>query len=336
MASRMLRGAIVGASSLLGRELAEQLNEASGASWDITLLDAEDATGQVTAAGNEPLVIQPLAPGAFDRMDIVFFAGDAPTVRTHWREAQEAGAGVVDLTGTLTSEPGIRVLAPDVSTAAIDLTTTAVVSAHPAALMLALAAGRLKQRFGAVRLIATVLEPASEQGKAGLDELHQQTVGLLSFQAVPKDVFDTQVAFNLATALGPDAKVPLEQIALRIARDFATVGDGQELALQVVMAPVFNGYAASVFVALSDSATVFEVRDALHGGVLDAQGTEDTGPSNLNASAQKKMLVVVRQDAMTPGGFWLWMAADNLLFAAQNAVACAMELAKFRPAGKVQ
>ena len=158
MASRMLRGAIVGASSLLGRELAEQLNEASGASWDITLLDAEDATGQVTAAGNEPLVIQPLAPGAFDRMDIVFFAGDAPTVRTHWREAQEAGAGVVDLTGTLTSEPGIRVLAPDVSTAAIDLTTTAVVSAHPAALMLALAPK------GVARAVAVPSESSSVDG----------------------------------------------------------------------------------------------------------------------------------------------------------------------------
>ena len=33
-----------------------------------------------------------------------------------------------------------------------------------------------------------------------MDELHQQTVNLLSFQPLPKDVFDTQVAFNLVAA----------------------------------------------------------------------------------------------------------------------------------------
>ena len=43
MAIRTLRAAIVGASTLLGRELAEQLNDAAAA-WDLTLLDSEDAT----------------------------------------------------------------------------------------------------------------------------------------------------------------------------------------------------------------------------------------------------------------------------------------------------
>jgi len=48
------------------------------------------------------------------------------------------------------------------------------------------------------------------------------------------------------------------------------------------------------------------------------------------------VLLLTRRDAALAGGFWLWMAADNLIFAAENAVACAMELAKLRPAGKVQ
>jgi aspartate-semialdehyde dehydrogenase len=34
--------------------------------------------------------------------------------------------------------------------------------------------------------------------------------------------------------------------------------------------------------------------------------------------------------------FWLWIVADNLKFAAQNAVACAAELNRLRPRGKVQ
>jgi aspartate-semialdehyde dehydrogenase len=334
MASRTLRAAIVGASTLLGRELAEQLGETTGAAWDITLLDNEDAMGQVTVAGDEPLVIQPLAPGVFERMDIVFFAGDVAATRTHWKEAQAGGAGVVDLSGTLANEAGAVVLAPEVALTGIDLATTVVVSAHPAAVMLALIAARMK-KFGAERVAATVMEPASEQGKAGLDEMHQQTVGLLSFQAVPKDIYDTQVAFNLTPGLGADAKASLAKTSQRIAKDFAAVVPGFELALQLVQAPVFNGYTASVFVTLPAMATEPEVRKALNGGVVDAF-SEDAVPSNLSASAQKQLLISVRADDVVAGGFWLWMASDNLIFAAQNAVACATELAKMRPAGQVQ
>jgi aspartate-semialdehyde dehydrogenase len=332
MAPRTLRAAIVGASTIQGRELAEQLNEAAAVMWDISLLDEEESIGQMTVAGDEPLVIQPLTPGAFERMDVVFFASDAATVRTHWKEAQASGAGVVDMTGTLAAEAGAAVLAPGVSAAAVDLTTTVVAAAHPAAVMLALAAVRLKKRFGTAKLVATLLEPASEQGKAGLDELHQQTVGLLSFGAVPKAVYDTQIAFNLTAGFGVDAKASLAKTAGRIGKDFGAIAAGCELALQVVQAPTFNGYAASVFVGLEE-ATEQEVREAVGGGVVEIVANTDESPSNLSALSQKQMLVSVRADA---GGFWLWMAADNLLFAAQNAVSCAMELAKLRPAGKVQ
>ena len=332
MAPRTLRAAIVGASTVLGRELAEQLNKASAAMWDISLLDEEDSIGQMTVAGDDPLVIQPLTPGAFQRMDIVFFASDAATVRTHWKEAQADGAGIVDLTGTLSAEAGAVILAPSVSAAVVDLTTSVVAAAHPAAVMLALVAMRLKKRFGMAKLVATLMEPTSQQGKAGLDELHQQTVGLLSFGAVSTAVYGIQVAFNLTAGFGSDSKLSLAKTAARIVKDFGAIAAGCELALQLVQVPVFNGYAASVFLALPE-ATEQEVEDALGGGVVEMVASGEESPSNLSALSQKQMLVSVRGEA---GGFWMWMAADNLLFAAQNAVACAAELAKLRPAGKVQ
>jgi aspartate-semialdehyde dehydrogenase len=34
--------------------------------------------------------------------------------------------------------------------------------------------------------------------------------------------------------------------------------------------------------------------------------------------------------------FWLWAAADNLKLTAMNAVACALEMRRLRPQGKVQ
>ena len=61
--------------------------------------------------------------------------------------------------------------------------------AHPAAVALALLLLRARKAGNVTKVIATVFEPASEHGQKGMDELHQQTVNLLSFQQMPTNVF---------------------------------------------------------------------------------------------------------------------------------------------------
>lgn len=338
MAGQIVRVAIVGASTLLGKELADELNAAATVVWDIKLLDAElagvgVAGGQMTAAGDEMLLIKTIEPGAFDGMDVVFFAGDAATTRKHWKEAKTAGAKIVDLSGALDNEPGVPVRCAliDAAERGADAVQV-VVAAHPAAVMLALVMTRLRARWADARASATVMEPASQQGSAGLDEMHQQTVALLSFQAVPKDVYDAQVAFNLSTEFGSEAKVNLGAIRERVRRDFATIA-GREassaLAMQLLQAPVFNGYTASMFVEMDADALQADVESVVEGGIVSVMTGIEPGPSNLSATEQGQVLVSVRaeSDAM---GFWLWMAADNLKLAAQNAAACALELAAIK------
>lgn len=335
MAGKIVRAAIVGASTLLGKELAGELNAAATVVWDIKLLDAVLADvgvvgGQMTAAGDEMLLIQTIEPGSFDGVDVVFFAGDAATTRKHWKEAKTVGAKIVDLSGALDNEPGVPVRCAliDAAERGADAVQV-VVAAHPAAVMLALVVTRLRARWADARASATVMEPASQQGSAGLDEMHQQTVALLSFQAVPKDVYDAQVAFNLSAEFGSEAKVNLGAIRERVRRDFATIA-GREassaLALQLLQAPVFNGYTASVFVEMDDDALQADVESVVGGGIVSVMTGIEPGPSNVSATEQGQVLVSVRaeNDAM---GVWLWMAADNLKLAAQNAAACALELA---------
>jgi len=175
-----------------------------------------------------------------------------------------------------------------------------------------------------------VMEPASQQGSAGLDEMHQQTVALLSFQAVPKDVYDAQVAFNLSSTLGGASKVDLAAIGARVRRDLTTIAGGDvadALAMQLLQAPVFNGYTASIFVALHGDGELGDVETALEGGLVSLSTGEDVAPSNLSATEQGQILVSVRKEAATKAaGFWLWVAVDNLKLSAQNAVGCALEL----------
>ncbi len=338
MAGKQMRAVVVGASTILGKELAEEMNDSAAVMWDIALLDeSEDGEAQLTAAGDEATVIQPLTREALDGADLVFFAGDAASTREYWRYAVAAGASVVDLTGTLDGEPGFLVRSPWVEGGAKpDLTTAGVVSAHPAALMLALAVGRLLP-FGLTAFSATVLEPASQAGRAGLDELHQQTVGLLSFQSVTREIFDAQIAFNLQSSLGEASRVQLSSVRAMIRRHLAAIVEPNAQAsvrLEVIQAPVFHGYTVSALAEFARPARESELRHALSGGPVLAEA--DTVPSNLAVTESGEVLVSLRADDTEPSAYWLWMAADNLRLAARNAVAAAMELAALRPVAGVQ
>ncbi len=340
MAGRQRRAVVVGAPNLRGKELIEELNASAAAAWQMRYLhEGDEEQTEVMTAGDEPAVVQPLTRDALEDVDLVFFAGEGETAREHWRIAVQGGAAVVDLTGALEGEAGFLVRSPWIQgRTKPDLMTAGVVAAHPAAVMLALTAERLARRLPLARLAATVLEPASQAGKAGLDELHQQTVGLLSFQNVPKELFDTRVAFNLQTALGEEARVDLRAVGSTIRRHLnALLGEAAatRVRFQLVQAPVFHGYTLSAFAELTAGATEKSVRSALHGGVVVA---EETVPSNLAAAESGDLLVDVRDDgtAGESSAFWLWMASDNLRFAARNAVAAAMELVALRPATGLQ
>lgn len=344
-ANRTFRIAIVGASSLAGKELSDALSESSFAASSFTLLDEDEVTGQIASAGDEISFIQKIDAASFDGMDLVFFAGNARVTKKYWRSARKAGAAIIDLTAALEDEEGVLTRSPWMpASVALNLETAVVVPAHPAAVMLAFVAAKLAAKFGVAEMAATVLEPASQHGRAAMDELHQQTVSLLSFQSIPREQYDAQAAFNILGALGEDAKINLADAAARIERAYALLtGDAPSLSLQLLHAPVFHGYVASVFFSVGRAVPVEAVELALVGDHIDLVSKGSEPPSNLTAAGQEEIMIWVEsasRGASEEGGatsrFKLLLAADNLKLAAVNAIACARELAQLRPLGKVQ
>ena len=94
----------------------------------------------------------------------------------------------------------------------------------------------------------------------------------------------------------------------------------------------------SLFVQLKEAVTAADVESALAGELIDLVTAESEPPSNLTAAGQGNVLVQVRSEAAAQGysTFALWLAADNLKLTAQTAVACAVELTRLQPLGKVQ
>ncbi|HEX3941034.1 MAG TPA: Asd/ArgC dimerization domain-containing protein [Acidobacteriaceae bacterium] len=340
------RIAIVGAASLRGKELNEALTESAFAGSDFLLLDDQQALGRLETVGDEVSFIQGITPDSFDRVDFTFFAEDAAVTQLHWQNALRAGSSIVDLSYALEGEAGVLVRAPWIDedtpvSAAPGLQTPAIVSAHPAALALALLLGRVQAAGAIDHVSATVLEPASEYGRAAMDELHQQTVALLSFQSLPKSVYDIQVAFNAIVAAGESAKVNLAETEERIRRHYALLAGGRlpRTSLQLVHLPVFHGHCFSIAVHFERPVALEHVEAALSGAHVEIVSGDPDAPSNLSSAGQEEILVRVRSQIASGAPsrtFWLWASTDNLKLAVRNAVECAQEMRGLRPRGVVQ
>ena len=341
----MYKIAIAGASTLLGKELKDAVSESSLAAATFTLLDEDEGLGQLDQVGDEITFVQAIDADSFEHVDFTFFCGAETLTHRHWRDALSAGSTVIDLSGALENEPGVLIRAPWLGTEGEepDLFTPAVVPAHPAAIALGLLLDRLQQTAPLRQASATLLAPASEFGRVAMDELHQQTVSLLSFQSIPRAAYDAQAAYNLLPGFGEAAKISLTALESRTRRHYDALGSGRWplLALQVVAAPVFHGHTFSIVIEFERPMEVARVEDALSGEHVELILEDTDSPSNLAATGQNGLLVRVRpvlegRNPTQAARVWIWAASDNLRLYAQNAVECALELRKLRPQGKVQ
>ena len=341
--SNLYRVAIVGAGSLKGKEIAEMLNERSFPAVDVKLLDDDESLGQLEAMGDEVTFIQSVRAEQFERVDFTFFASDPECTRKNWSIAQRAGSAIVDLSYTLEDQPGAALRSTWIErelgqVQQLELQPGPAVVAHPAAVVLALLVLRARKAGNVERVVATVFEPASEHGQPGMDELHQQTVNLLSVQQLPKAVFDAQVAFNMIARYGEASNPTLETIERRVLKHYGRIAgkDALHPSVRMVQAPIFHGHTFSIYIEMEQSLAVGDLSQALTGEHVTVARTSEESPSNVSAAGQGEILLSVTRDVNHENGFWLWAAADNLRIAAAAAVECAEDMAATRPRGKIQ
>ncbi len=205
-------------------------------------------------------------------------------------------------------------------------------------MVLALLLLRAQKVGNITHAIATAFEPASEHGKRGMDELHEQTVNLLSFQQLPKGVFDSQVAFNLLDRYGEHSLPSLESVESRIQSHFRRLVNGRVSvpSLTLLQAPIFHGHAFSLYIELEQPAQIEELAAALSGEHVDVLQGREESPSNVNAAGQEQIQVFARPDSQNAMGFWIWATSDNLRIAALTAAECAESMIAARPRGTVQ
>jgi aspartate-semialdehyde dehydrogenase len=339
----LYRAAVVGAASLKGKEVAEMLNERNFPAADIRLLDDDESMGQLEAMGDEISFIQRVRADQFENVDFTFFASDEDSTRKNWKDARDAGSAIIDLSAALENEPGASVRSVWIERErgqipAPELQPGPCITAHPVAVTLALMLLRAKKTGAIRRAVTTIFEPASEHGQRGMDELHQQTVNLLSFQPLPKDVYDAQVAFNMVARYGQKSQPALDSIEARIERHYQKIAgsDIPQPSMMLLQAPIFHGHALAVFLEMASPVDLEALSQALPGDHIVIPGADEDSPSNVSSAGQPDIQLALKIDPAQPNGVWLWAAADNLRISALTAVECAESMTATRPTGKIQ
>jgi aspartate-semialdehyde dehydrogenase len=297
---------IVNPLTLVGNEIKTILRQRSFPFAKVMLLDSTGkAAGALTEMADEPAVVTTVSDDELEDLDLVFFCG-LPADNREWIEHyREDNFVVIDVSQPSSVENG-KLAVAGVNLDDIGPGERLLVSPHPVAIPVALILHQIETLSRVETCTATVIQPASELGQTGVEELAAQTISVLSVKSVPKEVFDRQLAFNLYPAPERNEEFIVEQI-------HGLTDPDSQLALLITQGTIFHGHTFSLFVKTVDDLGVDQVLDRLRDNVAIALPEGDQTFGTIDAAGKDEVLVAeVRRDPTIRGGFWVWAVCDNL------------------------
>ncbi len=308
--------AIVGSTSLLGKELREMLEDRGFPVGKLALLETEEYAGLLQEFAGDIRITQVISPDAFDDIDITFFACGPDIMQSYIASGSRFPELTIDMTQA--GRAG-TVYLHGLSDVRLLRAQGYFVSPHPAAIVIARILSSLHGASVAEWSAVTVIEPASERGNAGVEELQAQTVNLLNFQEIDNKVFGGQLAFNIlaerAASERSEGRI-LEHLESILGKTFPRP------TISAIQAPVFHSHAFSFFVQVMSRCTVAELSAEIerNGGTIKVHtGGDDPSPVRVAGTDT----IHVGRISQSPGNdrsFSLWVVADNLRVAASNAI----------------
>ena len=319
------RIALVGGDTLLGRDIEEVVK--SRLDHAIITPYAANAEGNFDEEDGEAVYREPLEAKSIQDDRAVLIAGTSEGARKAYELLKGFGGSklLIDCTGQLDQHTEATIIAPQVEMPD-GFSGWLYVLAHPAAVAILLGLRQLALREAIRQSVLTIFEPASERGKRGASELHQQTTSLLSFKPLEKKVFDAQVGFNLLPAYGEEAPESLISVEQRIERHLASLLSRQKKpivpmpSVRVIQAPVFHSYSVSAWVEFEAPMDGVSLAQALASTQIEVRGAGDEPPAAVDVAGQSGVIAGdIRIDRNNPRAAWIWLVADNLRLTADGA-----------------
>ena len=324
------RVAVVGATGNVGRELLNILVERQFPYDEIAAVASARSTGTEIDLGDsgKTLKVKNLEHFDFTGYDIALFSAGGATSLAHAPRAAAQGCTVIDNSSAFRMDPDVPLIVPEVNPDAIAGYTRKNIIANPncSTAQLVVALKPLHDAATIKRVVVATYQSVSGTGKAGMDELFEQSRNIFVGDSNEPNVYPKQIAFNVIPHCGDfnDDGATTEEWKL-VVETKKILDPKIRLTATCVRVPVFVGHSEAVNIEFEREITAEDARAILREapGVMLVDKREAGGyvtPVEC-VGDYATFISRVREDSTVEHGLSLWVVSDNLRKgAALNAV----------------
>ena len=324
------RVVVVGATGNVGREMLNVLAEREFPIEELAAVASSRSTGDEIEFGEtgKMLKVRNIEHFDFAGWDIALFAAGSDVSKAHAPRAAAAGCVVIDNSSLYRMDPDVPLIVPEVNPDAVKLARKKNIVANPncSTAQLVVALKPLHDAAKIKRVVVSTYQSVSGAGKAGMDELWNQTKAIYGLgDATPKK-FPKQIAFNVIPFIGSfNDDGSTDEEAKMWNETHKMIDPAIKLTVTCVRVPVMVGHSEAVNVEFHEELDEDEARDILRDspGVVVVDKREPTGYMTPKESQGEFAVFVsrIRNDPTVEHGLSMWVVSDNLRKgAALNAV----------------
>ncbi len=324
------RVAVVGATGNVGREILNVLAERQFPLAEVAAVASARSTGDEVDFGEtgETLKVKNLDHFDFSGWDMALFAAGSDISKLHVPRAAAAGCTVIDNSSLYRMDPDVPLIVPEVNPEAIAGYSKKNIIANPncSTAQLVVALKPLHDAATIKRVVVSTYQSVSGAGKAGMDELFEQSRNIFVGDGNEPVHFPKQIAFNVIPHCGDfnDDGATTEEWKL-VVETKKILDPAIKLTATCVRVPVFVGHSEAVNIEFEKEISAAQARSILREapGIMLIDKREDGGyVTPVECVGDYATFVSrVREDPTVESGLSLWVVSDNLRKgAALNAV----------------
>ncbi len=318
------RVAVVGATGAVGREMLQTLAERNFPADRVHALASSRSAGREVSYGeDEVLTIDALDKFNFGEADIALFSAGGDTSKAVAPKAGEVGCIVIDNSSAFRMEDDVPLIVPEVNPDTVESALSAnggrniIANPNCSTAQLVVALKPLHDAFGVRRVVVSTYQATSGAGKAGMDELFNQTRGIYVNDVVQPEKFTKQIAFNAIPHIDSFLDDGFTKEEWKMTVETKKILDSSiELVAHCVRVPVFIGHSEAVFIETDKPMTEKGFRDLLREApgvtVIDHRANEGYVTPHECAGEDAVFISRIRKDPTVENGMVFWCVSDNL------------------------
>jgi len=324
------RVVVVGATGNVGREMLTILAEREFPIDEIAAVASPRSTGMDIEFGETGKILKCKNIEHFDftGWDIALFAAGSGPTKEYAPKAAAAGCVVIDNSSLYRMDPDVPLIVPEVNPDAIDGYTKRNIIANPncSTAQMVVALKPLHDAAKIKRVVVATYQSVSGAGKAGMDELFEQSRNIFVGDPAEPKKFTKQIAFNVIPHIDVFLDDGYTKEEWKMVAETKKILDPKiKVTATCVRVPVFVGHSEALNIEFENEISAKEAQDILREapGVMLVDKREDGGYITPVECVGDFATFVsrVREDSTVDNGLALWCVSDNLRKgAALNAV----------------